>query len=114
MIGRDDFVALLRKRAEGDVLQEGKLVEVEARAGRAKVLRFEDVGEVEADLVVGADDIWSAVRRSLFECDGAKHVYAPHYEGLGGMGSFCVGEVDERRAGGRDEVRNAVLTDVPC
>ena len=54
------------------------------------MLKFTDGTEVTADLVVGADGIWSIIRRIMFDgCDDPKaYRYAPHYEGLVGVASF--------------------------
>ena len=40
--------------------------------------------------MVGADGIWSVVRRRMFgeAADMRDYKYAPHYEGLVGVGSF--------------------------
>ena len=74
-----------------------KVVDVEVREEGAKVLRFEDGGTAEADLVVGADGIWSVVRRCMFvpKANGREYKYAPHYEGLVGVGSFVPAKLME-------------------
>ena len=60
--------ALQRVLAEhaGDAVRTGaRCTGVEARGGRVAV-RFEDGGETEADVVIGADGVHSAVRESIF------------------------------------------------
>ncbi|KAK5684001.1 hypothetical protein LTS10_003865 [Elasticomyces elasticus] len=75
IIGREDFLK--------------KVIDIEIRS-TVNVMKFDDGSSVEADLVVGADGIWSILRRVMFGGQGeAKdYQYAPHYEGLVGVGSY--------------------------
>lgn len=42
------------------------------------LVRFEDGAEEEADLVVGADGVWSAVKKGVFDAEDER--FSPKYE----------------------------------
>ena len=44
------------------------------------MVRFEGGEAVDADLVVGADGIWSLTRKAMFGVGEGEYQYAPHYE----------------------------------
>ncbi|KAK3117257.1 hypothetical protein LTR53_001592 [Teratosphaeriaceae sp. CCFEE 6253] len=94
MIGREDFCQCLRKRVPGSLIHTTKVVDVES-SGATNVLEFADGSEAQADLVVGADGIWSILRRVMFDglADAKSYQYAPHYEGLVGAGSYVDADI---------------------
>lgn len=94
MLGRNDFCQGLRNRVPDSVIVNKKVAKV-AFGDHANTLKFDDGGETSADMVVGADGIWSAVRRAMFDgdADNEPYQYPPHYEGLVGVGSFVPGEL---------------------
>lgn len=81
MIGREAFWQCLRKRVPERVIVRKKMAGVEIR-DVSNSLVFSGGSREEADLVVGADGIWSAVRRSMFDSSEGKgeYEYSPHYE----------------------------------
>ncbi|KAK5704001.1 hypothetical protein LTR97_003014 [Elasticomyces elasticus] len=89
MIGREDFCRCFRKRVPEFVTKVKKVLDVEI-GSTVNVLKFDDGSSAEADLVVGADGIWSILRRIMFgvQSDAKDYQYAPHYEGLVGVGSY--------------------------
>jgi 2-polyprenyl-6-methoxyphenol hydroxylase-like FAD-dependent oxidoreductase len=93
IIWREQLWRVLRKRVPDDVVLGGKKVVRVERDGEAGVsrLHFSDGNLVEADLVVGADGIWSAVRKAMLCKEGAdaKYELEPHYEGLIGVGGMA-------------------------
>ncbi|KAM0718523.1 hypothetical protein Q7P37_005593 [Cladosporium fusiforme] len=86
-IGRNAFWGLLRRRVPDAVVVCGKkVVDVRtAHGGDSGLCRvtFKDGSEVQADLVVGCDGIWSSVRTAVLG-----EPVAPTYEGLTGVGGF--------------------------
>ncbi|KAK5125948.1 hypothetical protein LTR85_011303 [Meristemomyces frigidus] len=87
MIGRHSFWQCLRSRVPEDIVSYRKVTRVEVKPV-GNVIHFTDGESVEADLVVGGDGIWSVVRRAIFDTQAeiAEYEYAPHYEGLVGVG----------------------------
>lgn len=75
-ISRPALVHCLQDFLPGGSVVERPVVEVVANAGLKPVLRFQDGGEMEADLVVGADGIGSVVRKGLF---GENDAFRPKY-----------------------------------
>jgi salicylate hydroxylase len=68
-VHRADLLSVLANALKATDIRLGKrCVAVEARKDSA-VARFADDSEIEADIIVGADGIHSAVRRSLFGAD---------------------------------------------
>ena len=68
-VHRADLLSILANALKATDIRLGKrCVAVEARKDSA-VARFADDSEIEADIIVGADGIHSAVRRSLFGAD---------------------------------------------
>ena len=68
-VHRADLLSILANALKATDIRLGKrCVAVEARKNSA-VARFADDSEIEADIIVGADGIHSAVRRSLFGAD---------------------------------------------
>ncbi len=72
------WLSLKEAVGEGKILYR-KVVEVDLSGGPKPVVRFEDGGEEEADLVVGADGVRSVVKKGVFGAED-EGVYAPHYE----------------------------------
>ena len=71
-VHRADLLAVLSEALKSTDIRVGKrCVSVEGR-DRVAVARFADGSEVEADIVVGADGIHSAVRTSLFGADAPR------------------------------------------
>ena len=81
MIGRNEFWRLLSQRVPENVVVRKKVQEVVIEQHRNSLL-FSDGDKAGADLVIGADGIWSAVRRAIFDEAGGKddNEDAPHYE----------------------------------
>ncbi|MBN9164066.1 MAG: monooxygenase [Myxococcales bacterium 68-20] len=83
----------LRREAErrGIAIVEGRrVVEAETIAGDVAVVRFDDGSETTADLLVGADGLWSRIRRAIDP--GAPQ---PRYCGMLSIGGFAqVPELD--------------------
>ncbi|GKZ24486.1 hypothetical protein AbraIFM66951_010710 [Aspergillus brasiliensis] len=76
----------LRARVPDEIIINKRVASVRAHATERNVVTFVDGSEpVEADLVIGADGLWSVVRKALFDGEDA---YPPHYEGLIGIGGF--------------------------
>ncbi|MEV6400270.1 FAD-dependent monooxygenase, partial [Streptomyces sp. NPDC051907] len=71
-----DLVSEVTGWTGGTVVEPASLVDAGRAGGRSAVVATPD-GEIEADLVVGADGIHSAVRRALFPGHGG-----PSYSGL--------------------------------
>ncbi len=71
-VHRADLLDVLAGALKSTDIRTGtRAVSVEGRANNA-VARFADGGEIEADIVVGADGIHSAVRKSLFGADAPR------------------------------------------
>ena len=69
---RADLLDVLTHSLPGDIVTLGaRCVGVESD-GRVAVAKFQDGSEVEADVVIGADGIHSAVRESLFGPDAPR------------------------------------------
>lgn len=66
LIHRGDFIEALLGVLPDGMVQLGRRLETVEDRGTGAVLTFADGGTAEADLVVGADGIKSAVRRQLF------------------------------------------------
>jgi len=81
MIGRNEFWRLLSQRVPEDVMVREKVQEVVVEEHRNSLL-LADGDRAEADLIIGADGIWSAVRQAIFGkgFDKDEYEYAPHYE----------------------------------
>ncbi|WPH00028.1 Hypothetical protein R9X50_00285100 [Acrodontium crateriforme] len=91
MLLREELWRVLRKRVPDEVVRRGKVVRIDLKGEGARTrVRFEDGQDVEADLVVGADGIWSPTRKAMFEGQGpnGEYQFAPHYEGLVGVGGY--------------------------
>ena len=69
---RADLHKLLQERLPADAIRVGAQCTGAASTDGAAVARFADGSEVEADIVVGADGINSAVRESLFGVQAAR------------------------------------------
>lgn len=83
MIERNALVMSLEKRVpEAAVIRGRKLIGVIQNINGSPVqLEFDDGTTEEVDLVIGADGVWSRVRRAMFEDRTTKiYDYAPHYE----------------------------------
>ena len=88
MISRDAFWRLLRRRVPEEVVVGKKVIEVRTDDTRPRLV-FSDGEEESTDLVIGADGIWSTVRRAIFNAqDEEAYQYSPQYEGLVGVGGF--------------------------
>lgn len=85
IIGRDAFWRCLRRRVPDECIVSQKVSRVDV-GGRLSMATLADGSEMQADLIVGADGIWSVVRRAIFEADAQYH--HPTYEGLVGVGGF--------------------------
>jgi 2-polyprenyl-6-methoxyphenol hydroxylase-like FAD-dependent oxidoreductase len=72
-VHRADLHALLAERLPADSIHLNAQCIGVSSAGRSAVARFTDGREVEADIVVGADGINSAVRESLFGVQAARY-----------------------------------------
>ncbi|KAF2720748.1 FAD/NAD(P)-binding domain-containing protein [Polychaeton citri CBS 116435] len=84
MIGRHALWESFRRRVPDKVVQTRKVTSVQTSSVTSMtVLDFVDGSSIEADIVIGADGIWSAVRKSIFD-----NQYPPRYEGLVGVGGF--------------------------
>jgi salicylate hydroxylase len=71
-VHRADLLDVLAGSLPGEIVMLGaRCVDVEAD-GEVAVARFQDGSEVEADIIVGADGIHSAVRASLFGPDAPR------------------------------------------
>ena len=81
MVGREEIWQCLRRKVPESVTVRKKVTKVQIK-DNANVLLFSDGSEEEADLVVGADGIWSVVRRAIFDAPEGKgeYKYSPHYE----------------------------------
>src|SRR3974390_3503810 len=65
-VHRADLLAVLRGALQTTDIRLGKRAVAVETGDRAAVARFAGGGEIEADIVVGADGIHSAVRNALF------------------------------------------------
>lgn len=83
MIGRQAFWQILKKRVPNNVVVTKKLLKIEKR-GAESALVFVDGSSAVADLVVGADGIWSVVRRAIFDApaEDGEYEYSPYYESV--------------------------------
>lgn len=81
MVGREEIWQCLRRRVLESVTIRKKVTKVQI-GDSVNVLLFSDGTEEETDLVVGADGIWSVVRRAIFDAPDGKgeYTYSPHYE----------------------------------
>ena len=81
MIGREDFWRCLTRRVPESALLRKKVVLLKIGETSSR-LEFGDGSDAEADLVVGADGIWSVVRRAIVDAGAGKeeYKYSPHYE----------------------------------
>ncbi|KAK0701280.1 hypothetical protein B0H67DRAFT_500654 [Lasiosphaeris hirsuta] len=68
-----------------DTIQYRRVTDVDL-TGEKPIVRFDDGGEDDADLVVGADGVRSVVKRALFAEEANK--YDPVFEGFCGVGGF--------------------------
>ncbi|GAB1319746.1 Salicylate hydroxylase [Madurella fahalii] len=80
------------------VVQYRKVSHVEVKGGGGKVVVFEDGGEEECDLLVGADGVKSTVRKALF---GGAAEYSPVYTGASGIGGIMNSPLPARVADNR-------------
>ncbi|KAH8429372.1 FAD-dependent oxidoreductase [Aspergillus melleus] len=82
----------LRDRVPDEDVVTKRVEDVIPRPDGLNIFQFEDGGEVEVDLVIGADGLRSVTRRGMFRTfteDGEeRYEYGPHYEGLIGVGGF--------------------------
>jgi len=85
MIWRRDIWRCFRKRVVDSAFVRKKLVNVEVPQVGPQILHFSDETCAPADLVIGADGIWSVVRKAVLEEPNASK-FLPHYEGLVGCG----------------------------
>jgi salicylate hydroxylase len=74
-VHRGELLTTFAEALDPDLVSVGSQCEAVATEGNTAIGRFTDGREVEADVVVGADGIRSAVRTSLFGPD------APHFTG---------------------------------
>ncbi|KAK0613991.1 hypothetical protein B0T14DRAFT_569981 [Immersiella caudata] len=75
----------LNEKVGREVVKYRRVVGVEVRETGRRLVRFEDGGEEECDVLVGADGVRSVVRGSLFE--GVEGT-GPRYTGASGIGGF--------------------------
>src|ERR1700721_2577350 len=71
-VHRADLLDVLADALPADVVTLGKLCTAVRSDGDIAVARFADGSEIEADIIVGADGIHSAVRASLFGPDAPR------------------------------------------
>ena len=81
MIGREDFWHYLRRRVPKEVIVGKKVTKIVIGVDSNSIV-FADGSQSEAQLVVGADGIWSVVRRAIFDAPEGRgeYKYSPHYE----------------------------------
>lgn len=81
MVGREELWQSLKRKVPESVIVRKKVIKVQIRE-TVNVLHFSDGSEEVADLIVGADGIWSVVRRAIFDAPEGKseYEYSPHYE----------------------------------
>ncbi|KAK3077871.1 hypothetical protein LTS18_009037, partial [Coniosporium uncinatum] len=77
----------LRKAVEPEAIVFKELSEIVKQQNGRLLLRFVKGGDEEADLVIGADGVRSAVKKAMFGEENDEK-YAPRYEGLIGVGGF--------------------------
>ncbi|KXX81435.1 Salicylate hydroxylase [Madurella mycetomatis] len=82
---RHGLWACLMAAVPKGVVQYRKVSRVETKEGGVKVLVFEDGGEEECDLLIGADGVKSTVREALF---GETAECRPVYTGTSGIGGI--------------------------
>ncbi|KAK0718497.1 putative extracellular salicylate hydroxylase/monooxygenase [Lasiosphaeria miniovina] len=87
----------LMARVEEGAVRYRRVVSVRAAGEGKKVVVFEDGGEEECDLVIGADGVKSEVRTALFGED-EEGEYSPQYTGASGIGGFINGPLPPRVA----------------
>jgi salicylate hydroxylase len=88
---RADLVELLRRQLPDRMFRLGaRCVAVETGATSARA-RFADGSEIEADIIVGADGIHSAVRRSLFGSQAPRFTGCVCWRGLVPLDKFPPG-----------------------
>ncbi|KAI0405699.1 FAD/NAD(P)-binding domain-containing protein [Xylaria palmicola] len=90
MIGRDACARILKNRVPEKVIMRRKVIDVKLAEGNNKPsLVFQDQTTEAFDLIIGCDGIWSCTRRAIFGAQGhEQYEFAPHYEGLVGVGGF--------------------------
>jgi salicylate hydroxylase len=71
-VHRADLLDVLAQALPGDIVTLGKRCTQARTEGEVAVARFADGTEVEADVVIGADGIHSAVRTALFGPDAPR------------------------------------------
>ncbi|MBP0496075.1 FAD-dependent monooxygenase [Pararoseomonas indoligenes] len=81
-VHRADLQALLMQGAAGGAISLGQRCAGIRTEGAVAVARFDDGTEVEADLVVGADGIHSAVRRATFGNEPARYTGTMCWRGI--------------------------------
>lgn len=81
-IHRADMLEMFRRRLPDDVIRLNAACTAIHQSGDTAVARFADGSEVEADAIVGADGIHSAVRESLFGADQPRFTGCVCWRGL--------------------------------
>ena len=81
MIGREDFWHCLKRRVPEEVIVREKVTKIEF-GDDINTTVFADGSKSMAELVIGADGIWSVVRRAIFDAPEGRseYKYSPHYE----------------------------------
>lgn len=87
-IHRADMLDLFHQRLPDEVIHLNAVCTGIAQSAQSAVARFADGAEIEADVIIGADGIHSAVRESLFGADQPQFTGCVCWRGLIPIGQF--------------------------